>query len=123
METNLIVFIYCNNKIMHLSDGSLPMKSILNTDNIKEQAVNLIKEIFGLRFKKEQIIRLEPDLEENEVNTICVMINLSYYPESYTSEEPIFIKLKDEPKQFRDIISDEINSFDNTCKLFGLFDD
>ena len=123
MEINLIVLIYCNGKIMHLSDGSLPMKSITGLDNIKEQAVNLIKEKFGLRFKEDQIIRLESDLEENRADTIYVMINLSYYPESYTSEEPIFIKLEDEPKQFRDMILDEINSFDNMCKLFGLFDD
>ena len=118
MEMNLIVLIYCNGKIMHLSDGSLPMKSITELDNIKEQAVNLIKEIFGLRFKEEQIIVLYPNEEEDGVINIYAMINLSYYPESYTSEEPVFIKLEDEKDLIQHKISNKINSFKDMFNNF-----
>lgn len=108
LESNnykLFVLVYCKGKILHLSDTSIPYTNLPNVYDLTKETLALLKYLFGLRFKEEQIYELGMEtIDINHVNFYTGLV-LDYYPESYTDEEPIFIDLDKESDEIKNFVS------------------
>ena len=108
LESNnykLFVLVYCKGKILHLSDTSIPYTNLPNVYDLTKETLALLKYLFGLRFKEEQIYELGMEtIDVNHVNFYTGLV-LDYYPESYTDEEPLFIDLDKESDKIKNIVS------------------
>lgn len=101
----LFVLVYCKGKILHLSDTSLPYTNLPNVYDLTKETLALLKYLFGLRFKEEQVYELGMEVIDTDHVNFYTGLVLDYYPESYTDEEPIFIDLNKESPEVKKFVS------------------
>ena len=86
----VLVFVKAKNSLLFRQYSTcVPKGELLPDETPAKAAMRILKEIYGLRFKESQFIEL--DCNESRCN---IGLNLDYFPESYTDEEPIFVDVQ-----------------------------